>query len=68
MVILIIIVYSFYSRNDPESLISCPYNKAHMVRICGMQYHLGSVKKGIQIQTWESAFIILHIECKKRKK
>ena len=29
-----------YTINDPEDLLECPYESAHMIRAKRMQYHL----------------------------
>lgn len=34
-----------YNINNPEDLIECPYEKAHMIRACRMQYHLIKCRK-----------------------
>jgi hypothetical protein len=36
---------SYFKVDDPEALVECPYNKAHMVRNRRMQYHLIDCRK-----------------------
>ena len=34
-----------YTINDPDDLLECPYESAHMIRAKRMQYHLMKCRK-----------------------
>jgi len=36
---------SYYAVRDPEALVSCPYDRTHMIRNKRMQYHLIDCRK-----------------------
>ena len=50
-----------YTINDPEDLLQCPYESAHMIRAKRMQYHLMKCRKVGGAPTPDTLIMFQHV-------